>query len=90
MSLLTNNVLQLNRHISLLASRSPIKSRLQTPWTCSRCLKQQRRHAYNAADSPGFTSIVDHPPQLVRVNRKHGYGIIILGILKPSSLSIPF
>lgn len=37
------------------------------------------RYARQAADDPTFTSIVDNPPQLVRVGRKHGPGLIILG-----------
>lgn len=32
-----------------------------------------------AADDPGFTSIVDNPPVLVRAGKKHGPGLIILG-----------
>jgi hypothetical protein len=37
------------------------------------------RRPKQAADDPGFTSIVDNPPELVRSGRKHGPGLIILG-----------
>lgn len=39
----------------------------------------QRRHQHNPADDKDFTSLVDLPPQLVRVNRKHPPTIYLLG-----------
>ncbi|KAK4124939.1 SURF1-domain-containing protein [Parathielavia appendiculata] len=33
------------------------------------------------ADDPGFTSILDNPPELVRTGRRHGPGLIILAII---------
>ncbi|KAF7190289.1 Cytochrome oxidase assembly protein shy1 [Pseudocercospora fuligena] len=71
-------------------------STVQRPqWTCTQCLSQQRtrlkpshllrqqRRSYaNPADSPGFTSIVDNPPTLIRSGRKHNkVGIIILATI---------
>ncbi|KAI5922298.1 SURF1-domain-containing protein [Camillea tinctor] len=35
----------------------------------------------NPADDPTFTSILDHPPELVRAGRRHGPGLIILAII---------
>lgn len=65
------------------------------PWICTRCLhqlrpankpstllRQQRRYASNPADEPGFTSIVDNPPQLIRANQKHNkFGLVFLAII---------
>lgn len=33
------------------------------------------------ADDPGFSSVVDNPPELVRVGRRHGPGLIILALI---------
>ena len=41
----------------------------------------QRRHVHAPADDPYFHSIVDNPPTLVKSGQKHGYGLIILGIV---------
>lgn len=46
------------------------------------------RRARQPADDPGFTSIVDNPPELVRTGRRHGPGLIILGNHSPLSLSL--
>ena len=86
MSLLKNRILQFGKNRQLSISRLPAKSPIQSPWICSRCLRQQRRYAQTAVDDPNFTSIVDHPAKLVRTGRKHGYGIIILGINSPSDV----
>lgn len=45
--------------------------------------RQQRRWQSNApADEPGFTSIVDNPPTLIRSNRKHNrWGLALLGAI---------
>ncbi|KAK0717061.1 SURF1 family-domain-containing protein [Lasiosphaeria miniovina] len=39
------------------------------------------RRARQAADEPGFTSVLDNPPELVRSGRRHGPGLIILAII---------
>ena len=41
----------------------------------------QKRFASNPADGPDFVSVVDNPPTLVRAGRRHGPGLIILGIV---------
>lgn len=51
---------------------------LQTPsW-----LRYQRgqRFARIPAEDPDFISIVDKPPNIVRSGRRHGPGLIVLGI----------
>lgn len=62
-------------------------------WICTQCLRhsplkpstllrQQRRHQTNPADSPEFQSIVDHPPRLVRTNRRHKpLGLFVLFVM---------
>ncbi|KAK4174047.1 putative COX1 assembly protein Shy1 [Triangularia setosa] len=42
-----------------------------------------RRHdpRRQPADDPGFQSIVDNPPELVRTGKRHGPGLIILAII---------
>ena len=40
----------------------------------------QRKYAHtNPADDPEWTSFIDNPPVLMRLNQKHGPGLIILG-----------
>jgi surfeit locus 1 family protein len=41
-----------------------------------------------AADDPNFTSVIDNPPVLVRVGRKHTWGILVLGISPPFYFSL--
>jgi len=43
--------------------------------TSSPCRNQQQ-----PVDEPGFTSVLDNPPELVRTGRRHGWGLIILGM----------
>lgn len=38
-----------------------------------------RRPRRQPADDPGFSSIVDNPPELVRTGNKHGWGLMVLG-----------
>ncbi|KAI1192351.1 SURF1 family-domain-containing protein [Nemania serpens] len=38
------------------------------------------------ADDPTFTSIVDNPPELVRVGRRHGPGLIVLALIPLTAL----
>lgn len=81
-----------SRMLERLTTRPAISSQ---PWICVRCLhqlrsiskpfpllRQQRRYASNPADEPGFTSIVDNPPQLIRHNQKHNkYGLLFLAVI---------
>lgn len=50
----------------------------------------QRRLRSAPADDPSFISLVDNPPQLVRHRRKHGAGIIVLGVLGFPPLGIRY
>lgn len=52
---------------------------------CARCRQHQIRFSSNKqlADDPRWISVVDHPAQVVRAGRKHGPGLIILGIASP-------
>ncbi|CAK3785409.1 related to SURF1 [Lecanosticta acicola] len=76
-----------NRSVSTISKQTQ-------PWVCTHCLRQkpqlrpsnilrqQRRHQSNPADQPGFTSIVDNPPVLVRAGRKHNkIGLLILATI---------
>lgn len=38
-----------------------------------------RRFGHTPADDPNFLSIVDNPPKLVKVGRKHNPGVVLLG-----------
>jgi surfeit locus 1 family protein len=77
-----------------LRAARPLSRRLQKPPLPSQCpacrqpFSQSARRPRQAADDPDFLSIVDHPPNLVRAGRKkHGPGLIILGVynLSPQS-----
>ena len=50
-----------------------------------RC-SSQRRFAHTPADDPNFMSIVDNPPILIRSGRRHGPGLIVLGMFSFSIL----
>ena len=83
---------------------NPSSSRLA--WRCLRCRFSsassrttrsqwphpltQKRYASNPADSPGFRSIVDDPPILVRVGskRRHGPGIILLALMPLTAFAL--
>jgi surfeit locus 1 family protein len=45
-----------------------------------------RRKQQPSADDPEFVSVLDGPPKLVRVGKRHGPGLIILGMLLNSSI----
>lgn len=45
-----------------------------------------KRYAHGPAEAPDLMSIVDNPPEYVRVGKRHGPGIIILGRRAPSTL----
>ncbi|KAK3363591.1 SURF1 family-domain-containing protein [Lasiosphaeria hispida] len=54
----------------------------QQPSTAARRpISTSPRRPKQAADEPGFTSIVDNPPELVRTGRRHGPGLIVLAII---------
>ena len=46
-----------------------------------------KRSAVNPADTPGWTSIVDNPPRIVRTGKRHTAGLIILGTTSSPSFS---
>ncbi|KAJ5110914.1 hypothetical protein N7532_001449 [Penicillium argentinense] len=48
---------------------------------CSRCRLQQRRQFTQSRQFTDSLSVVDHPAKLVRVNQKHGPGLIILALI---------
>ncbi|KAI2786653.1 Cytochrome oxidase assembly protein shy1 [Penicillium oxalicum] len=48
---------------------------------CSRCRLQQSRQFSNSRPVTDSLLNVDHPAKLVRVNRKHGPGLIILALI---------
>lgn len=57
------------------------RDNLISRWQSSRHISQSRpRCEKQAGDDPNFMSIVDNPPNLVRTGRKHGPGLIILGL----------
>ena len=47
----------------------------------------RRKKQQPSADDPEFVSILDGPPQLVRVGRRHGPGLIILGMAQTLQLN---
>lgn len=57
-------------------SRRPSQQALRACRECRTPLLQRRK-----AVTPPLSSIVDNPPKLVRVNHKHGPGLIILAII---------
>ena len=62
--------------------RSP-RAALKLDSICARCRQHQIRFSSSnrqLADDPRWLSVVDHPAQVVRAGRKHGPGLIILGI----------
>lgn len=60
-------------------SRRPQSSPLAHPIQCLHH-SPQRRFAHNPADNPDFESILNKPVKLVQAGKKHGPGLIILGI----------
>lgn len=79
---------------SVASKRSIATISKRQPWICSNCLRRrqpskpstllrQRRHASTQpGDEPGFTSVVDNPPQLIRAGRKHDkIGLAILAAI---------
>ena len=51
---------------------------------------QGRRFAHYPVEAPEFVSIVDNPPTLVKVGRRHGPGLLILGkAIKASQATHP-
>jgi hypothetical protein len=46
-----------------------------------------KRSAVNPADTPGWTSIVDNPPRIVRTGKRHTAGLIVLGTTSSPTLA---
>lgn len=62
------------------AIRSPrVPSKINS--ICAKFRLQQFRHISQSRQLAEGLNIVDHPARLVRVNKKHGPGLIILGAL---------
>ncbi|KAF2150387.1 SURF1-domain-containing protein [Myriangium duriaei CBS 260.36] len=64
-------------------------------WLCSNCAKSPVRPSWRRpyssrmpADEPGFTSIVDNPPQLVRAGRKHTWGLAVLAFIPITAFAL--
>lgn len=81
------------RSMRCLLSQSPIRRvevlrkrcglpRRRIPIYHSPASLAQQRSAHNPADDPLFRSIIDNPPTPVSVSRRHGPGLIVLGISK--------
>ncbi|KAK1758532.1 cytochrome oxidase assembly protein shy1 [Echria macrotheca] len=76
------------QRISPAATRKSAQ-KLWTPYKPARSSSAQQRplstspqnHNRQAADEPGFTSILDNPPELVRAGKRHGWGLIVLAII---------
>lgn len=75
--------------------KSPLQSSLPTrpSWVCSSCSRTRlaplrRRYATQPADDPSWTSIVDNPPQLVRHNRKHTWGLAVLAFIPLTAFAL--
>lgn len=82
-----------------IAPRRSLTTKSQRSWICSHCLRThrkplplfraQRRHQSNPADQPGFTSIVDNPPTLIRSGRKHNrLGLLFLAIMPVTAFGL--
>lgn len=50
------------------------------PCLACRYLSNTARRTVQPADDPNFISIVDNPPNLIRSGKRHGVGLIILGM----------
>ncbi|KAI9754443.1 MAG: hypothetical protein M4579_004711 [Chaenotheca gracillima] len=69
---------------SIFTSATSRRSKCRTPrFHC------QRRLASTPANEPGFTSIIDNPPKLVRSGQKrHGPGLIILALIPITAFAL--
>jgi hypothetical protein len=47
---------------------------------CAKCRVQQSRQISQSRQLADGLNVVDHPARIVRVNKKHGPGLIILGM----------
>ncbi|KAI0468951.1 SURF1 family-domain-containing protein [Xylaria cf. heliscus] len=47
-----------------------------------------RKSRPQPGDDPNFTSILDNPPELVRIGRRHGPGLIILALIPITALAL--
>ncbi|KAG8624354.1 hypothetical protein KVT40_007421 [Elsinoe batatas] len=64
-------------------------------WICSDCGKKDLRSIWkrkyatrSPADDPSFHSIVDNPPQLVRSNKKHTWGLAVLAFIPITAFAL--
>ena len=65
-------------------ARSPSKIRQSIDLiTAPRARQSQKRWSSNPADREGFLGIADTPPILVKTGKRHGPGLIILGMYCP-------
>ncbi|TKX23766.1 putative cytochrome oxidase assembly protein shy1 [Elsinoe australis] len=79
-----------------IARAQGLAARLERPgWVCSECNKQSARSIWrrkyatrSPADDPTFTSIVDNPPQLVRANKKHNWGLAVLAFIPITAFAL--
>ncbi|QDS68071.1 hypothetical protein FKW77_009894 [Venturia effusa] len=70
-------------------STSKLPLRLQWRLQCARTFQKHQRRCYaNAADEPGFKSVVDLPARLVSTNRRHGPGIILLALMPITAFAL--
>lgn len=82
----------LNRTAATAWAQPPTAAAMRSPRAaskfdsiCARCRRQQVRSYQNMADDPRWLSVVDNPARIVRTGRKHGPGLIILGMADRSS-----
>ncbi|KAI1157693.1 SURF1 family-domain-containing protein [Nemania serpens] len=74
---------QIHRSLSHPLSRPPIHPpvRIAFPPPRRPFHPSPKSKSRQPADDPAFSSIVDNPPELVRVGRRHGPGLIILALI---------
>jgi hypothetical protein len=68
----------------LCISKNPRSSLVSRCPSCRQLSYTSRRPARQAGDDPNFMSIVDNPPNLIRTGKRHGPGLMVLG-LSPGS-----
>lgn len=87
------SALSYSRVNSFSSPRTLKRISISFPYTTSKC-SSYHRHFSNTrinfrqpADDPNFTSIIDNPPNLVRTGKRHGPGLIILGMSQIAQFS---
>ncbi|GAM87100.1 hypothetical protein ANO11243_051210 [Dothideomycetidae sp. 11243] len=86
----------LSASTSLFAGSLKQSRPAKSAWICSNCATRpvtrqifRRRYASRSpADDPSWTSIVDNPPQLVRANRKHTWGLAVLALIPLTAFAL--